>query len=574
MAIFPAQGDVSTKNVWGTLLRNFFTLTFDLATGYFKDPWIDARSYATLALADAAAIAAGKPILVASNITVSTATTIISPVKVEYGGMFTKSGSGTLAFNGSFDAGLYQVFSGFSAGNITFGSNSVKEAFPEWAGIGNDGVVNAISIQIINNALLGPLGVDSVTRTSYGVVKFQATTYRIDSQLTFNGVPWVGSGIDSTFLDFYVGATYALNAATGSTANRIPLRIEDLTIFGNNSNTTAEGIALGHNYRSFGAFKSVRISGFGGSGVVFLYDIWNFSAYDLIVDSCGNDGSGKPGIRVDAGVNDLNGFDWYALELESNGKAGMSTGGGMDLPNTIIRNWKFHGGLWEGNFGRAEANFNGGDVQLFGVYTESTANATYALAFTSTTATIIGCRIAADPGHGSSGILFQGASFGLVSGNVHDTDFGTQVTVEDTSRVVLGGGNINMTFAITHPTTASVLAIDYSSGLWLSSPGPRIMITDGQSGGKQWEVSVGQSSPGTALLFRNRTDGTYAGIAENGSILLPTGTKIYSGTAAPIAGTWGVGDRVFNSVPSVGQPKSWVCTVAGTPGTWVSEGNL
>lgn len=44
--------------------------------------------------------------------------------------------------------------------------------------------------------------------------------------------------------------------------------------------------------------------------------------------------------------------------------------------------------------------------------------------------------------------------------------------------------------------------------------------------------------------------------------------------AIPVVGTWKVGDRVFNSVPSVGNPKSWVCTVAGTPGTWVSEGNL
>ena len=35
-----------------------------------------------------------------------------------------------------------------------------------------------------------------------------------------------------------------------------------------------------------------------------------------------------------------------------------------------------------------------------------------------------------------------------------------------------------------------------------------------------------------------------------------------------------VGDRVINTTPTVGQPKSWVCTVAGTPGTWVSEGNL
>jgi parallel beta-helix repeat protein len=43
---------------------------------------------------------------------------------------------------------------------------------------------------------------------------------------------------------------------------------------------------------------------------------------------------------------------------------------------------------------------------------------------------------------------------------------------------------------------------------------------------------------------------------------------------APTTITWAVGARVYNSAPAVGQPKSWVCTVAGTPGTWVSEGNL
>ena len=51
-------------------------------------------------------------------------------------------------------------------------------------------------------------------------------------------------------------------------------------------------------------------------------------------------------------------------------------------------------------------------------------------------------------------------------------------------------------------------------------------------------------------------------------------TTFVSATAAPATGTWKVGDRAFNSTPVIGQPKSWVCTVAGTPGTWTSEGNL
>ena len=38
--------------------------------------------------------------------------------------------------------------------------------------------------------------------------------------------------------------------------------------------------------------------------------------------------------------------------------------------------------------------------------------------------------------------------------------------------------------------------------------------------------------------------------------------------------TWSVGDTVYNSAPTVGQPIGWKCTVAGTPGTWVALANL
>jgi hypothetical protein len=44
--------------------------------------------------------------------------------------------------------------------------------------------------------------------------------------------------------------------------------------------------------------------------------------------------------------------------------------------------------------------------------------------------------------------------------------------------------------------------------------------------------------------------------------------------AAPVAGTWQQGDRLSNANPAVGSAKGWICTVSGTPGTWVSEGNL
>lgn len=62
----------------------------------------------------------------------------------------------------------------------------------------------------------------------------------------------------------------------------------------------------------------------------------------------------------------------------------------------------------------------------------------------------------------------------------------------------------------------------------------------------------------------------YASVVSN---TINRSCNIY-GTSLPTTGTWSVGNRVINSTPTVASPKSWVCTVSGTPGTWVSEGNL
>ena len=66
----------------------------------------------------------------------------------------------------------------------------------------------------------------------------------------------------------------------------------------------------------------------------------------------------------------------------------------------------------------------------------------------------------------------------------------------------------------------------------------------------------------------------YTGVATVGGLTVSTYLRVITGAAAPTTKTWAVGDRCINATPAVGQPKGWVCTVAGTPGTWVSEGNL
>ena len=46
------------------------------------------------------------------------------------------------------------------------------------------------------------------------------------------------------------------------------------------------------------------------------------------------------------------------------------------------------------------------------------------------------------------------------------------------------------------------------------------------------------------------------------------------GSGAPTAGTYVVGQRLFNKAPSAGGTEGWVCTTAGTPGTWKTFGSI
>ena len=46
----------------------------------------------------------------------------------------------------------------------------------------------------------------------------------------------------------------------------------------------------------------------------------------------------------------------------------------------------------------------------------------------------------------------------------------------------------------------------------------------------------------------------------------------FVGTAAPVAGTWAKGDKVYNSNPSAGGNIGWVCVTAGASGTWKEFG--
>lgn len=57
----------------------------------------------------------------------------------------------------------------------------------------------------------------------------------------------------------------------------------------------------------------------------------------------------------------------------------------------------------------------------------------------------------------------------------------------------------------------------------------------------------------------------------SGVVLSPS---IQYDTAPPVSGAWVVGDIVYNKTPASSGYIGWVCTVAGTPGTWKGFGTI
>lgn len=81
-----------------------------------------------------------------------------------------------------------------------------------------------------------------------------------------------------------------------------------------------------------------------------------------------------------------------------------------------------------------------------------------------------------------------------------------------------------------------------------------------------------------AFAFQVTTPGKVGG---GSTTLLRFDHRVHPGTAAPTSNSWDQGDRILNTAPSeLGSGGSkyvvtgWICTVAGTPGTWLEMRTL
>lgn len=66
----------------------------------------------------------------------------------------------------------------------------------------------------------------------------------------------------------------------------------------------------------------------------------------------------------------------------------------------------------------------------------------------------------------------------------------------------------------------------------------------------------------------------YYGLAIGSRSAMADAVRVVAGSAAPVTGTWRIGDRVFNNNATAGGNAGWICVTAGTPGVWKTFGTI
>jgi hypothetical protein len=113
--------------------------------------------------------------------------------------------------------------------------------------------------------------------------------------------------------------------------------------------------------------------------------------------------------------------------------------------------------------------------------------------------------------------------------------------------------------------------------------GPRTTVWDDSTASAEWGLYRGPTASSFISGTANPTKkfGVVMGIGSDNAgarnFLRLNGQTVHWDTQSPQTtglGTWAVGDIAYNAAPGTAPSAGWVCTVAGSPGTWVSRDSL
>jgi hypothetical protein len=214
-----------------------------------------ASSYSTLALADAAAVATGK-LLVISTQWDTVPATLNAPLLILPGGKLNNVGA--VLISGAFSAGAYRVFIG--AGVISFGIGAVRQVSPQWWGAVGDGTTDC------TNAIQSAINASAAISVK---ALFQAGTYLVTGQITLpNNTQMSGT---HGHMSFWGGTRISFQPTTAqklfvpvNTGSFVDgYHIKDFYIQGNSTNSTGNSTtAIDCVKITKSRFTNLRIQGF------------------------------------------------------------------------------------------------------------------------------------------------------------------------------------------------------------------------------------------------------------------------------------------------------------------------
>ena len=523
----------------------------------FKDAMVDIRKYANFATAISAIGAMEVTLLIPNQQPITDdaiVPTNISTV-ITKGGSLISSNSSRVIFNGYFEAGLYGVFKGSLV--VEFGAGSVKKVYPEWWGI--DGVADEVEINKAINAF------------PYVTLQ-QNKDYSIEGSIVpVSNLRLRGAGKGTKILT----DTAEINLINIDDANNV--KISDLWLYG-----------------------ADRLDPSG-------YVVWvQGTSSECVIERCWIE-QAWGGVLLDSGTskNKVIDNDFSTLGADD-GSSGYGVLAARSHENLIARN-HFSTVKRHAVYISTEACYNivtkntidGTMYEAIAMYSNADAAQAPCLHNKIESNIIKNCQ---------DGIMLtQRCGHSIIAGNILENITAKGISIEGNTHyaamtdspyhITIEGNNINGAVHAIKVINGSYVLINDNTmsdisqyGVWLTYVGAAAScyteyctVTNNSINGDGYAGIIHDDFSRTRhnMIRGNSIFGFTNKVSIvnvwNGDFEIPNATTqnvVGLNIAAPWGGTWRVGDIAWNTTPAAGGTPGWVCTTAGTPGTWKPMANL
>jgi len=479
----------------------------------------------------------GASIVIDEDITLTSSLTIDKLIELNFlKGNIITLGAYNLTINGSVKAGLFKIFNDSGAG-VVAGPLLVDEVYPQWWGALGDGINDdSVPIQSAIEAAARTWGVGG--EWTGAIVKIVGGRYVIGSTLTIQnnaGVSLVGQGKTKSNL---IAADPTMIVVDMSSNNNSRNFLHGLRIHGGSA---ASGVAV--NIGTAGNQIDIRdcwidtlakgVQGAPTSDSYITDCTMEFISRPIILANS-NDMTISCNTFVDCGPIALGGGSFEPLfDFDTCERIGMfdnriiATSSMSNTPSGVVRVSSCNDFVYRGNINNAAMSY------VAGAY-----------------------------------MFVEDSDRVIVDGNVFGTSYNENLKIEDSTDVVVSSNTFMGSDQAAQMTLQLIGAIGFA-----------IRGNTFQDNGGLYDLQIinGTSTTENGTVEGNVFDLGYNLTTLSGPIYFPPNiggaTRNYL-TAAPGAGTWKRGDVVYHQQPSASGNMGWVCTTAGTPGTWKSWGTI